>query len=61
MDAELEAAIGKAGRERVFDEARRLGWGKGVPPKWVWWEIVWSLASTPSLSPPVHSTEQERQ
>lgn len=40
MDVELEAAIDRAGRDRVFALARMNGWRDLAPPKWVWWQIV---------------------
>jgi hypothetical protein len=46
MDAELETAIDKAGRDRVFARARSLGWSvANTPEKWVWWGIVHELES----------------
>lgn len=42
-DDEIEAAIDRVGRDRVFSEARRLGWVREAPPKWVWWAILSSL------------------
>lgn len=42
MDTDLETAIDRAGRERVFTRARQLGWGAGAP-KFVWWNIVADL------------------
>ena len=40
MDKDLEAAIDKAGRSRVFSIAADNGWTAGnPPPKWVWWQI----------------------
>lgn len=41
MDAELEAAINRVGRERVFKRARALGYNPGEPlDKWIWWQII---------------------
>jgi hypothetical protein len=40
-DAELEAAIDRVGRDRVFACARLNGWSSAcAPPRWVWWGIV---------------------
>lgn len=37
MDAELEALIDRAGREKVFAHMHANGWtGTMAPPKWVW-------------------------
>ena len=44
MDEELEWAIDRAGRDRVFASARSYGWGPGfMPPPWVWWQIAQEL------------------
>jgi hypothetical protein len=41
MDNDLEAAIDRVGRGKVFDHARALGWKPNdTPPKSVWWGIV---------------------
>lgn len=38
---QVEAMIEQAGRQRVFDRARELGWSVSVsPPLWVWAEIA---------------------
>lgn len=37
---ELESAITKVGRQRVFDRARTYGWSEGGAPTFVWWGIV---------------------
>lgn len=39
QDTAIEKMIDKAGREEVFSEARRLGWGDETPPSWVWKHI----------------------
>ena len=40
-DAELEAAIDRAGRDRVFALVQAAGWPPGVlVPKFVWWGAV---------------------
>jgi hypothetical protein len=39
-DAALEAAIDRAGRDRVLATARAAGWTNEAPPKWVWWIII---------------------
>lgn len=36
MDANIEALIDRAGRDRVFAAMRSVGWGAGGAPKWVW-------------------------
>jgi hypothetical protein len=40
MDIELEKAIDEAGRDKVFQRAREIGWMNDCPPAWVWWGIV---------------------
>jgi hypothetical protein len=41
MSKELEKRINKAGREKVFERARSLGWVSGEPvPVFVWWDII---------------------
>lgn len=43
-DEKLEAAIDKAGRERVFARAHQLGWNpEDLVPKFVWWGIATDL------------------
>lgn len=42
-DDDLEAAIERVGREKVFGVARAAGWYGSSPPKWVWWKIVREL------------------
>jgi|GEM_PF-5940453 len=42
-DAQVEALIDSAGRDKVFAKAKALGWGEQVPPKWVWVEIALDL------------------
>ena len=44
-DAQVEALIESAGRERVFEHAKRLGWGTETPPKWVWQQIALDIVS----------------
>lgn len=40
-DAQLENAISKAGRERVFALVRAVGWSStDIIPKYVWWDAV---------------------
>ncbi len=39
VDQELESLIDRAGRDKVFDRARALGWN-GNAPKWVWSQIA---------------------
>jgi hypothetical protein len=40
-NATLETAIDEVGRERVFNRAQELGWGRqDAPPEWTWWGIV---------------------
>lgn len=49
MDIELEAAIDRVGRERVFAKAETLGYQRyDAPPKWVWWGIVKELEDRPT-------------
>jgi len=43
IDDDLERAIGRAGRDKVFASARALGWTNEIPPKWVWRMIVAEL------------------
>jgi hypothetical protein len=38
-DDALEAAIDRAGRDKVFALIRSYGW-QGPLPKWMWWEAV---------------------
>jgi hypothetical protein len=45
LDPELEEQIDRAGRYKVFAEAKRLGWDGKQPPKWVWMAILSSLAN----------------
>ena len=41
QDAQLEAAIDRVGRDRVFMLALINGWRPGdAPPKFVWWNLV---------------------
>ena len=52
IDAELETAIEKAGRARVFARAEALGWPMSSSvPKWVWWGIIHELSATPPARP----------
>ena len=52
FDAELEAAIDRAGRDRVFAIVRASGWTSGdYVPTFVWWEAV-RLASQRNEQPP---------
>jgi hypothetical protein len=52
MDEDLERAIDRAGRDRVFARARRHGWGPGsTPPQWVWWGIVHELRLEQARAP----------
>jgi hypothetical protein len=43
MNKELEAAIDKVGRQRVFDRARAYGWSGSGAPEFVWWGIIREL------------------
>ena len=44
MDSELEKAIDRVGRDKVFALAKANGWGpSSSPPKHVWWGIVRQL------------------
>jgi hypothetical protein len=44
MEQELEAAIDRAGRDKVFARAQSYGWPPGSsPPPWVWWQIAQEL------------------
>lgn len=45
IDRDIEDKIDAAGRDKVFAEARRLGWASEDPPKWVWLAILSSLAN----------------
>jgi hypothetical protein len=51
-DDALEAAIARAGTDRVMARARANGWAwSNPPPKWVWYGIVAELereAASPS-------------
>lgn len=51
LDPELEEQIDRAGRYKVFAEAKRLGWDGKQPPKWVWVAILSSLANPGSARP----------
>lgn len=42
-DPELEAAIDRVGRQRVFDRAVAYGWAGMGAPTFVWWGIVREL------------------
>lgn len=44
-DGALEELIDKAGRDKVFEAARKLGWFKTDPPKWVWYHIAAGIIS----------------
>jgi len=46
MDDVLEKAIDEAGRDKVFQRARDIGW-RDAPPKWVWWGIIAELRNVP--------------
>lgn len=40
-DVKLEKALDKAGRDKVFDYLRSMGWlTTAPPPKWVWWAAI---------------------
>lgn len=44
VDVDIEALIDRAGRERVFEIAHRLGWRHGdAVPAYVWREIAVNL------------------
>lgn len=45
FDADLEALIDKAGRDKVFAVAKVEGWEGMNPPKWVWAKIAADLLS----------------
>ena|SRR5215467_13650143 len=44
LDEDLERAIDRVGRDKVFARARAVGWSSDTePPKWVWQMIVAEL------------------
>jgi hypothetical protein len=49
---ELERLIDRAGRDRVFEIANRLGWGPySAPPIYVWRQIAEGLIADPQWRP----------
>ncbi len=42
-DENVEKIIDEAGRARVFQRARELGWTDDTPPRWVWVQISHEL------------------
>jgi len=49
MDEQLEMAIERVGRQRVFAMAKVNGWTAADQiPKYIWWGIVLELQANPS-------------